>query len=552
MAFQQIDDTAFTNRRPLDVALLKDIEGNYAAALQARTRGATCTFDLRDMPVWCALYRGVCPILWHLSPGTSEITVTVRLDPDAAASGSTLGAYIQHLDATSRAIPENEDEDIVSGTSGTTTLSLTLDTTGYSGWVLIGVTFESDQGTTVTLTDTGTAKGSDVFESSGAPFASSYVWINNTNSHYSAHEVPCAAIDLVDSSGSASPHYPTKQILRVESVAAGASYRLYVYPPFIRSGFEEVNDGRWSTTEDYAQITPLGSASIRSIEVRESAITALPSLGGMSDAGQSTAAALLQRLYARGELLFRELTRVHHIGPTQSASSADADFASGALSKAGHTMLHEDAWTTVRGFCVGGDSPYRVGTTGRVRTSYTVAFYFFLTHYENDAGPQSRPHSVQFRLGCTDLDGVTDSVVGDAVTFGTAAAAIPSWGHRGHTGAYRNPPPAHLGAFYTAGLSEAASLGTLRQHAFRSGLHPPTALATGNDAGWWYRATLTIRDTSPDDRRALFLQVRGGGASLDGLPASRYNGGRHIHVPTITVISTPYMSLDGTEPGVDV
>lgn len=555
MTFQQIDDSAHDDEKPLDVALLKDVEANYAAALQARTRSASCTFDLRDNPRWCCLNRGVCPILWHLSPGTNEVTIRVRGNPDAAASGSTLGVYILPLGMVSRFLPDNEEEVTVSGTSGTNTYTLTLDTSDYEGWVFIGVTFESDQGTAVQLTDTGTGKGYDVFESNASPWTSSYVWVNNTNSHYSSgHEVPCAAIQMVDSSASASPLTQPSQIIRVEVVASPASYRLWVHPPFLRSGFQEVNEGEWNSVEDYAEIIPLGSLDVRSIEITETGVSALPSLGGMTDTGRSTAATILHRLYARGEVLFREFTRVHHVGPTQYGDQEDGHFAGEMLAKTGHTQPHTDAWTTLRGFVVGGDSPYRLNSTAYARTHYTVALYFFLTHYDDDEGLRQRPHSIRMRLRLTDLDGTTDVVTGSAVTFGASGEGVASWAHLGIADAYRTPPPAHLGAFYVSGLSNSLERGTLRTHALRHGLHPASSIVTGTEEGWWYRATLTIRDDHADVRRALFLQVLGGGSSLDGRGEDRYDdwGGRHIHIPTITVISTPLASLAGVTPGTAV
>lgn len=557
MSFQQVDDTAHASQKPLDVSLLKIIERNYAAALQARTRGASCTFDLRDKPVWCALDRAICPILWHLSPGVNEVTVRVRGNPNAAGSGSKLGAYILPLDMVSRYMPDDEDDALVTGTTGTNTYTLTLDTSDYEGWVFIALTFKSDQGTAVQLTDTGTGKGYDVFESSTSPWTSSYVWVNNTNSHYSSgHEVPCAALQLYDSSA-ARVHGPQKQIIRVESVASPASYRLWVYPPYIRGGFQEVNENEWNTAEDYAEIIPLGSLDVRSIEVRESSVSALPSLDGMTDTGRPTSASILHRLYERGELLFREFTRVHHVGPTQYGAQEDSHFTGEMLSKAGHVQTHTDAWTTLRGFVVGDDSPYRLDGILHRRTSYTVAFFFALTHYDdNNAGPQSRPHSLKFRLVLSDLDDELDdeldTVEGGSVSFGDSGQGVASWGHRGINNAFQNPPPAHLGAFHVSGLSNDLERGTLRTHALRHGLQPGASIVTGTDEGWWYRATLSIQDTHTDARRALFLQVFGGGDSLDGVSEATFDnaGGRHIHIPTITVISTPIVSLIATTPGV--
>lgn len=539
MAFQQIDDRATDPDEYVDAATLKDTFGNIQAAQQARVRSGVAVFGDVDSsnnvlrPRICVYNgRAVIPMLWHKVQGETEVRVSVRhKTPSNVTSGGTemvIGVQALSLDQVLRTAVSLSPSATtnVSNSSTSVTTSLNVSTANLApGWNLIMVYFgASGEGSWVDIEE-GTGKPQNVVTANGWTYGG--VWVDTSTDDYSATDVPCQAVRFINNgSGDADDRLPgPTQIIRVQ--ALGTDYFLHTYPriPVSSDDLADEHDEWYDPTLDYYQYQELGYIDLESIQIKTNAIRAIPDAGALLDGGRPASALAAIALTGASDQVWREHTRIHHMGPSNDPSLLDAAFTpSVPVNRLSHSVLNDATWRTIGQTLVAAEDGFTLEGTTYYRTRYETAALAMLSHIANDSGLGTRVFAVSFRIRMTDLDGSSNAVTGEEITLRIASARMPV-GVRDPTG---------YDYALLAGWHLQLQRGTLSHHALR-GVWPASA---------WSQmppdsitpVLCNVLDTSTASERLLSLQVRGAVQSLE--PTSFFYP-KHIHLMTWTAISAP-------------
>lgn len=555
MAFQQIDDVAWGDDKPLDAALLQDIYGNVQEARAVRTRAGAWGATYSDLPRLCSgVHKAVVPFLWWLDPHVTELTVRVQHQPAAqTVSGFTLGVSISDIQTGMRYVPGNADDEtqIGSATTGTVTTTFTLDSDALAdvepGWCLVFLEMLSDEGTTADVHDGLGAKKPDQVLN----WERAFIVLKGGNSAYSGDEVPCALIEIYDVSEAATLYPGKYQVLRVNDF--GGDQRVYVYPFLPETSAEAT---QYNNLGDYARVTPLGYTDLISVEIEATDVQGLDDPGASLDAGAPTRAPIASQLYRDAEEQFRRATATHHIGPQADRREEDPDFAGEALDKLSNFVDLAAAWTNFAEAQIGPTDTYKPynGAPQYTRTAYEAVAVVLLQYYEAQ-GREARPWSLDLRASCIDPDRSSNTVDGQTLTLGSSPDdAFLAHGSRGFRHSpealFREVMPPYLAGFSVAGNNAPAEYSTLRAHALR-GVWPVPVWGCGH----FVAVPLSMLDTEKATTRYLRLQVRAAGGELEdleGVTGARYGFPIRFHCLGWGAVTRPVSRTDAEVLGVEV
>lgn len=559
MAFQQISIDAYLDGASLDQATLKDVEGNLDAARSARRRAVTWVADALHPVRMCGLSRVCIPFLHQLTPGTVELTVRVRHQAAAqTVGGCTLGIAVQSVESalgSSNAgygmiFSDVETATITSAMTSKRTEDFIIDDTTIeplSGWVVVWVTWTSDQGTPAPITNKSGTDAPSVL----ASFGSVGLTLTNPMDPYS-ETVLTEAVDVYDASASAQlvePH----QALRAHALTSG-NISVYTWPPMPFAALDDTYD----PAADYARRIPLGYTDIYSVQVIESDADGWPDHRPALDTGrEASGPRTYQILYDRAEYMLRRQTRAYACGPSVSYTDDDPDLnPAEPLDRFTRSVELTTSWQILSRSMVGYDDLYvqdaGAGDVSYRRCLYRLAAMVWGHHYERE-GQSRRVQLVDFRLVVRDPAEVASATT---VTLETGLR-FPTMPHKGYVGegVYTSNPAAYLGGLFgydLQPLTPSSGGAPLLAHALRStwtqGKWQGVANAplAGGDAGIRW---VTGRVLAAMPRRALTLEVRlsGTGADIDG--RTSYRGGRFMHCAAVGVVAEPVESLAETPIG---
>lgn len=436
MAFQQIDDTATADDKPLDTGLCRDVLGNASQARTDRIKGCTAGYHFVYPAKISALFPMCIPYIWPLTPGVTQITLTLR---HKTPSNVTAGEIEMVVGASAHRMATYDDSPgqptvsanlTISASMMTTTLALDVSdlSTGNATDILILLRFASSQGRERDLYTTGGDDAQETFLGVGNSFAAM-----SSNNTFAAASIPTKAIQLTDDGGLV--WIPASQILMVVPRSAGSSdFKAIVWPAFGTyddHGLNYTADQLWGSADYHPadasgelkwQYFDLGYIELFSVEIRETAITTMATSNERFNAKRRPSSLVGATLYSDAESVIFEQARVQSIGPSsETAKLGPVHFTTEPIDRIGNHVHNYDSTGTpyidedfqaIAG-CVIGDEHTYVDTSGttKTRTLITAAGLLQMHHYEDNSGGRGQLHyKVDTQLYLSDMDGTTDTV----------------------------------------------------------------------------------------------------------------------------------------------
>lgn len=536
MAFQKIDENAFSADKSMSAADMQDLAGNVRAAQEARLRSATWATDVRNPLRLCSLERFCIPFLWKLSPRADGMKLRIR--HKVGVGTFNFGAVASPLSALSAPVQADQDTQApgISASEITTTLSLSsTDMRAMSGWMLVFLTFKSTEDTANEVKITNSTTGSDAGHLKD--WGTIVVDFNAASGQF-GDEIPCAALEFrsYDPSVPTTPAYdddfhPGKvQVTRADDTAK----RLFVWPG---SGHITNTPRDLANVRDVAYWIPLSYADVYSVQIIETDSRSLGGYGTAYNAKQAPSALQARRLYGQAEQVLAQFTRVHHLGPNNDPGDSNKQDTSapavgwwGASSTPPVNPVHDyitfsgTTETAIATALVNDDDEYvdHDGTTNKMRTALDCAALVAMTFGTNADDPDTYVTDLfefDARLNWTTIATGAGSVDGDR-TDDIPIRAL---------GAFSNDTTKLM---HFTGSS--ADLSTQRLHALR-GVYP----CSGFHRAEWQLVNILGKDSSlslSTDGRYVSLMIKPRGTNADGDKPASQNPRRYMHCCTFTVV----------------
>ena len=327
MAFQRIDEAKVNADGRGSTALVQDLANSNRAALVARGRGITTSFDRRNAPRLCGLETMMVPWLVRLAPGAE--TLTCELRGAVVQADVDVGLIAKPLSQYGRRVAGGNDVETAWAVAAEATKTLTrsnLDSEGLTDWIIVWITVLSDTGTETVIADGAGIHAGHMsrwrFQAvkfgaqCGAPFAAGcpQAAIQIKSYDPNAGEAVGDSTNKLYSHGTVTPFLPAhpagpRQICRVWNEAAGLNHA-FVWPPYSEDGTARNDFDR----VDVAYWIQLGYLELYGVHFVE-AVAALPAFGAIYNTGRPASARHARRLYQQSERVFGSQTRIHRAGP---------------------------------------------------------------------------------------------------------------------------------------------------------------------------------------------------------------------------------------------
>lgn len=304
MAFKKIDLDAVAYEEPLDAFVLEGVVANDSAAYEERGRRASFTFPTDAPPILGSSRLWVWPLaVWPLSPGCSQITVDLLgiVQDDSVEVGLAI------LEANRLSTTQTTQTLATSG-GARTLYTLTLDTTGRAGVIVVCLLVRSNRGTSTKHNYNATQTlnpGGFVDLNGGHPFTLD----------------PDKRYSLLFTDHSATPESPGPggfpdefEVMEFDST----SQYVRVWPASL-TAYYSFQSGKYAI-----EILTLGSIVLYGGQIRETGFSARTDLSVRLEPTLPPAAPILSALHSR---LYQQhlRTSVHAAGPGQDRDSLDAD-----------------------------------------------------------------------------------------------------------------------------------------------------------------------------------------------------------------------------------
>ena len=554
--FKRHDSTAYADDQPLDTFLLVRNNDNFEAVREKRGRlgvWAPGTLDSSSGSVLKAQVSGyetrsMIPYLWHLTEGTTQVSVAVRhrVTTNVAASGSevTLSAFACSLELflSGASLPDGTTSGLTGGATSSTTTTINLDVSDLSaGWIVVVVGVLSGEANAVQIVGSGGVTGPQVY-------TGFYPGMHICNHQATTLGTTGSVINhwglLVKNATTAKENdvVPRRQLLVLEydpTIDNDYTYRLHCYPPIGIYESDAITSLQIHETTDGLHYVELGVIDIESVTVYDSAVRARE-LSGRLDAGlPARAPALIEEVRAQNEW-WLTTGRIHHLGPSQSPS--DVDFTStGPANRISGSRFLSASFQEVAACVCGSDDLFEQDGTNYQRTSIQVKALVALTHTTDDTSGDGSVFRLDWRLSLSALSGGGTVVTQTRTTRNVQAMPCPTWAYKpasfpANQEGQGNRSLLRYSSFgYLLGFGpNYGSFSALKRHALR-GVLPESEI--GRRA--IYEVELEIRGTQTGSRR-LALECK---SSLirDGGYRRPTRAFPRLHLLTWTVISTPFL-----------